>query len=236
MNHLFFLLIAAIAILLCIMIYFLFINPPKKRPFKSADAALRDAKISEEEKKEDDKKQALRHLRKLIDQSEEELIPENRYLVKIFVEKDFPELPAILQLEDIKISIKRDHSNQSIFKVHNAIYALNIARCGYYRSARCIPSRSELEYILAHKDIINIYFKNLGLEQISDKDSFWYIDVPKEYNFNWRNFDWSIGGAYDKLYDKFKILTPTGSVNEPTGEDAKLIVLLNGWDELFEKV
>ena len=123
-----------------------------------------------------------------------------------------------------------------MFDTHNIIYALNLARCGYTRSARIIPTRSEIEFILAHREIINPYLEELGLEQISEKDEFWFLDVPSDWTFNWSTYKWDLSVAYDKLHDKFRVLTPDGIRKEPSKLDAKLILLLSGWEDLFEEI
>lgn len=231
------LLLGVIAFLLCTMVYLWFANNSKlRRPKAPAQQTVvkkekdNTSEITVDNSIYTDK---IRHLAK---RSENELIPEHRNLVKILIEKEYPELPAILQIGDLKLSIKRDHKNQSMFDTHNIIYALNVARCGYSRSTRYIPTKSEIEFILGHKDIINVYLKNLGLEQISDTDEFWYIDMPEGCRLNWPDYKWDLSRAYDKLHDKFFILTPDGIEKEPTNMKTKLLLLLDGYDELFEEV
>ena len=225
-------LLAAIAVLLCIMGYLLFINVRNSRLLKSCY----NKSVEQPEEDVETVSEEIKNLRNLVERCEQKLLPEHRGIVKILVEKEFPELPAILQIEDLKISIKRDHKNKSMFNVHNAIYALNIARCGHTRSARHIPCLSEIKLILAYKDIINVYLEELGLDIISDKDSFWYIDMPSNWVFKWKNYSWDISKAYDKLQDKIFVLTPEGTKKHLDVTNAKVILLLNGWFDLFEKI
>lgn len=203
----------------------------KKRPFKGI---IKKASATTVQQK--DKSHYLDSLRNLATKCEERLIPEHQNLIKILIEKDYPELASILQLEEIKISIKRDGKNVSMFDVYNKIFALNLARCGHYKSVRDIPSKSELEFILAHREIINVYLENLGLETISGKDEYWFIDVPEGQVFSWKDYNWNLQTGFQQLKDKIKVLTPDGIRNEPSGGHAKLILLLNGWDHLFEEV
>ena len=231
------LLIGACVFMLCVMWYLLFIRPPKKRSFKASSKHSETESVKEDVDEESERIRICTDpIREKAKECESKLLPEQRNLLEILVEKEFPELPSVLRLEKLQISIKRDHRNKSMFDVHNVIYALNIARCGYPLSARVIPTRSEIEYILAHRDIINVYLEAFGLDQISENDEFWFLDVPENWTFNWADYRWDLSIAFDKLYKKFRVLTPDGVFEEPTKLDAKLILLLNGWEELFEKI
>ena len=225
------LLLTALIMLSVMMCYLLFAIAFKKKPFKEIIK-----KASAKTVQQKDESYCLDSLRNLVKECEDRLIPEQRNLVKILVEKDYPELASILQLEEIKISIKRDGKNVSMFDVYNKIFALNLARCGHYKSVRDIPSKSELEFILAHREIINVYLENLGLETISEKDEYWFIDVAEGQVFSWKDYNWNLQTGFQQLKDKIKVLTPDGIRDEPSGGHAKLILLLNGWENLFEDI
>ena len=216
--------------------YFDLISKNSDTVSKNSDTQTQEEEEKEEEKEEETVRPEIENLRNLAKRCEKKLLPEHRGLVKILVDKEFPELASILQIDNLRISIKRDHKNQSMFNAHNIIYALNLARCGHSRSARCLPNRSELALILAHREIINVYLEELGLEKISDKDNFWFMDMPANWIFKWKNFNWDLSKACDKLQGKILILTPDGVKTDRTMTNAKVVLLLNGWDELFEEI
>ena len=228
-------LLLTVLILLSVMMCYLLITLVlKRKPFGFLSKRIY-SKISAK-KTEQQRGSHINNLRNLAKMCEEKLIPEHQNLIKILIEKDYPELASILQLEEIKISIKRDGKNVSMFDVYNKIFALNLARCGHYKSVRDIPSKSELEFILAHREIINVYLENLGLETISEKDEYWFIDVPEGQVFSWKDYNWNLQTGFQQLKDKIKVLTPDGIRDEPSGGHAKLILLLNGWENLFEDI
>ena len=169
----------------------------------------------------------------LSQECEAKLPEESRGLIKILVEKSRPQYPAILQIGDLKISLRRDGMNCSVLPANFCIDAVSMACHGYEGAGRYIPVPSELEYVMAHKDIINVYLQALGLEQISANDNFWVVDVSTGLNSGWKRFNWSVATAYEKLKNKFMLRTPAGyqSINESKG--AKVILLLKGWDHLF---
>ena len=103
-------------------------------------------------------------------------------------------------------------------------------------SARYVPTREEAEFILAHRDILNVYLKELGLEQISIKDEFWCVDIPSGWHQNWKDFKWSISDAYDKLNKYFVVLGPEENRKTPSKMDAKLFLLLHGWEDLYVEI
>lgn len=227
MDFTIFLLSAAIIVLLAIM-GGVFIKEWKRKSLERS--------ANKELKPENEDTHLNDELRTIIVKCEEKLPAEERNLVKILIEKDFPELPSILQIDDLKISLKRDHQNKSMFDVHNIIYAINLARCGHMRSARYVPTISEIKLILAHKDIINVYLRELGLETISSNDEFWCLDIPSDWDDSWKKFNWDLTTAYDKLKNKFVVLSPDGLIKEPSKYDAKLVLLQNGWDNIFQEV
>lgn len=228
------LLLAIIAVLLCVIGYLLIIIFRKTKQFNTN--ANDATKHEETDEAEEVVSAEIENLRNIAKRCEEKLAPEHRNLVKILIEKEYPELPAILQIENLRISLKRDHKNQSMFDAHNMIYALNLARCGHTRSARHIPCLSEVKLILAYREIINVYLEELGLEQISDQYNYWFIDVPSNWTFKWKYYNWDLSQACDKLGGKISILTPEGIKKHQSLTNAKVILLLNGWFELFEEI
>ena len=230
------LLLAVIAILLCIMSYLLIINIRNSRLLKSCYKKDVEQPREDEDTEVETVSAEIKNLRSLAERCEQKLLPEQRGMVKILIEKEYPELPAILQIENLKISLKRDHKNNSMFDAHNVIYALNLARCGHNRSARHLPNRSEIKLILTYRDIINVYLEELGLDLISDKDSFWFLDTPSNWTFKWKYYHWSLVEATEKLKNKIFIYTPDGVKRENSLPQAKVVLLLNGWFDMFEEI
>lgn len=172
-------------------------------------------------------------LHKLAEECDAKLPIEYRGKVKILVENDYPDKPAILQIEGLNISIKRLAQPASILNAETALDAISMACYGYEGTGRYVPVPSELEYILGYKDIINVYLQALGLEQISNKDDYWTVDVETGWNTGWKRFGWSVEEAYNKLKDKFKVRTEKTYINTTYHENGKLILLLKGWEHRF---
>ena len=167
---------------------------------------------------------------------EEKLPLHFRGLIKILVECDKPELPAILQVGDLKISIMRNRDNLSVLEAQTPLEAICLARDGYDGTGRYITVPSELEYIIRHKDAINVYLRTLELEPISETANYWVVDVETGRNTGWKRFDWDVNVAYKRLKNKFKIRTPAGYRIPRDHQSAKLILLLKGWEHLFVEV
>lgn len=164
---------------------------------------------------------------------EEKLPRHYRGLIKILVESGKPELPAILQVGNLKISIMRNGSNHSVLEAQSPLEAICLARDGYDGTGRYITVPSELEFIIRHKDAINVYLQALELEPISETADYWTVGVETGWNTGWKRFDWDVNVANKRLKNKFKIRTPDG-YHVPRGhQDAKLILLLKGWEHLF---
>ena len=166
-----------------------------------------------------------------------QLPPEFRDRIKILVNTDNPEHAAILQVDDLKISIRRAAQNQSLYNAQNPIDAINIARYGYDGTGRYIPVPKELKKVLELKPYINVYFKALGLEEISDNDEFWCVDTVTGYPTGWKRFGWSAETAYECLKDSFYVRTKNGEMQKVcAGKNLKVFVLLKGWEHLFTEV
>ena len=173
-------------------------------------------------------------LHELAKRCEAELPVEHRGLVKILIEKEFPDLPAALQIGDVKISIKRDNKNVSLFDVVSPRDVLNIARDGYNFTGRYVPVPCELETVLRNADVINVYFRALGLEEISCENDFWCACTETGWRTGWKRFDWSVDVALEKLGDKILVRRANAIFrNTPPKGVAKLFVLLKGWEHLF---
>ena len=189
--------------------------------------------LAKEKSLEDDKHLVNPKLHYLAQECNAKLPPKYQGLIKILVEKDHPKLPAILQVGDIKISLKRENHIQSMFIVQSPLDAISMACYGYEGTGRYITVPYELEYILEHKDIINVYLKALGVEPISQNENYWTVSVEMGWNTGWKRFSWSVSEAYEKLHKKFKVRTPNGYHTTDFDPEAKLILLLKGWEHCF---
>ena len=177
------------------------------------------------------------HLHDLAIECEAKLPDTHRGLIKILVEKDYPELAAALQIKDIRINLKRDEHPQSLFSVNSPRDALYIARDGHNDTGRYIPVPSEVELILKYQEPINVYLRALGLETISSEDRFWCVDTATGWITGWKRFRWDVTTALNALNNQFRIRTPNGYIALPYYPDtAKLFVLLKGWEHLFAEV
>lgn len=174
--------------------------------------------------------------RELVAECEAKLPPQERGLIKLLVEKEYPSLPAILQVGDLKISLKRFGFNRSLFEPCCVWEALTIARDGYNGTTRYIPVPKELEFILSKRDAINVYLQALGLETISAESTFWTVDIETGRNTGWKRFDCNIGTAFRKLRSRFRLRTPEGYDIASDNAQAKLLLLLKGWEHLFTEV
>lgn len=149
---------------------------------------------------------------------------------------------AILQIGELKISVRRDGQNQSLFKVHSFFEALQLANNGYCvdngNTGRYIPVPAELETILSYAHIINVYLKALGLEQIPEKGDFWCVDTKTGWNTGWKRFNWSVTEAFKRLHGKSRIRMSDGELlyEVEHEEIVNLFLLLKGWDYLFIEV
>lgn len=224
METLFYLSMAVNLILLSAIIFLLRHNAENKTPI------LKVPKTGFQPPQQAIRNQKLHNLAAVC---EAKLPQEKRNSIKLLVEKDSPDLPAILQIGEIKISLKRNNVNRSLGEAKNIYEAVCYARNGYNGSGRYIPVPSEVDFVLAQKDIINVYLKALELEPISDKDKFWAVDTETGWNTGWKRFDWSVEKACQKLHNKFCIRTQTGYKKPNENESAKLFVLLKGWEHLF---
>lgn len=174
-------------------------------------------------------------LRAVAEVCEAKLSEEDRGKVKLLVyEYDIQHL-AILQIGELKISLRRDNVSQSLFSLRSFYEALGMASDGYGGTGRYIPVPEEVEFVLSQRHIINVYLETLGLEQISEKDDFWCVDTETGWNTGWKRFDWSAAKAFEKLHRKARIRASDGAfLPQVEAEDkAKLFLLLKGWEHLF---
>ena len=149
----------------------------------------------------------------------------NSTLIKVCVEivkhqKDFFEKGAKflkpLRLKDVAQDI--------------GVHETTVSRISNAKYIQCEWGLFEVKYFFSNA--VNVQSKDI----ISDKDSFWYIDMPSNWVFKWKNYSWDISNAYDKLQDKICVLTPEGTKKHLDVTNAKVILLLNGWFDLFEKI
>jgi len=178
-------------------------------------------------------------LKKIADECEAKLPEEDRGKVKLLVQYNNHKKLAILQIGDLRISLCRRGNNQSLFTINSFYEALQLARDGYDDgTARYIPVPSELETILAQRQIINVYLKALGLEQISEEDDFWCVNTETGWNTGWKRFDYDIDVAFKKLKHRSWIRTKKGQFLRLTDrpENAKLFLLLKGWEHMYSEV
>lgn len=225
------------AFLLLMIFYFVCIKGGKKKeqvkPNKTKSSSEVEQNVST---KQDEPVIKNQQLHDLALKCEAEL-PENlRNKVKILVEKESPELPAALQIDDIKIGIKRYDKNKSLFDVSNPMEALIIARDGYSGTGRYIPVPSELQFVIDNREVLNVYLNALELEEIYDNNEFWCVDTATGWVTGWKRFHWSVDFAHSKLADKFLVRTRMTYKQKPSNYSAKLFVLLKGWDHLFVEV
>ena len=170
-------------------------------------------------------------------QCEKQLPEEFKNRIKILVETEYPEYAAILQVDDIKISIRRNQRNQSVFGAQTPLDAISIARFGYERTGRYVPVPDELKKIWAMKDAVNVYLRALNLEEISENDEFWCVDTVTGCETGWKAFRWSVENAHEILKDNFYLYKGDGELQRCcAGRNAKVFVLLKGWEHLFTQV
>lgn len=178
-------------------------------------------------------------LRAVAEVCEAKLSEEDRGKVKLLVHKDDTQHLAILQIGELKISLRRNDVNQSLFNLRSFYETLEWANNGYNVKGLCtgryIPVPEEVEFVLSQRHIINVYLEALGLEQISEKDDFWCVDTETGWNTGWKRFGWSVAKAFEKLHRKARIRTSDGAfLPQVEAEDkAKLFLLLKGWEHLF---
>lgn len=176
------------------------------------------------------------HLRELAQKCEEKLPLEDRGLIKILIEREHPDFPAILKVGDIMLSIKREESNISQFEVTTPREALVLARDGYNTTARYLLVPKELEFVLQHYKAINIYLDALGLETINPKNKFWSINTSTSWYSGWKRFNWNIDTALKHYNGFFMTVSEKGCTFEVHQAKAKLLLKLSGWEHLFCEV
>ena len=208
----------------------------KKETVKSDEPVTSEDAGKEVFYEQNDKIVGNRLLHDLALRCESELPEIYRNQVSILIEKDDPYLPAALQIGNIKISIKRNNSTQSLYDVANPREALIIARDGYPGTGRYIPSPSELDFVLKKREILNVYLRALGLEEISIDDEFWCVNTEAGWNTGWKRFNWNIDEARRRLVGKFWVRDKKMYRKLPSNETAKLFVLLKGWEYKFVEV
>ncbi len=183
--------------------------------------------------------QASAALRVIADVCERQLEEKDRGKVKLLVHEDDPQHLAALQIGELRISLRRNNENLSLFHISSFRAALELARNGYcvkgFQTARYIPVPKEIEFILSQRHIINVYLKTMGLEQISEKDDFWCVDTETGWNTGWNRFGWNTTKAYDKLHRKSRVRTSDGNyIPQVACEDkVSLFLLLKGWEHLY---
>lgn len=177
-------------------------------------------------------------LRTIAASCEAKLPEEDRGKVKLLVYHEVPQQIAALQIGDLKISLCRNYFVQSMFKVHSFLEALILAKDGYRGTGRYIPTPQELEKILSQRHIINVYLEAMGLSLISDTEDFWCVDTKTGYKTSWKHFYWKAQVAFDCLAPKSKIRTSDKKYLTTTERSDKvnLILLLKGWEHLFDEV
>ncbi|MBE6451442.1 MAG: hypothetical protein E7016_05720 [Alphaproteobacteria bacterium] len=169
----------------------------------------------------------------------EKQLPEGfKNRIKILVETEYPEYAAILQVDDIKISIRRNERNQSVFSAQTPLDAINIARFGYETTGRYVPVPDELKKILAMKDAVNVYLRALNLEEISENDEFWCVHTEAGCReTGWKALGWSAETAHKIFKNDFHLYKGDGQLQHcRDGQNAKVFVLLKGWEHLFTQV
>ena len=176
------------------------------------------------------------HLRDLATSCEEKLLPEDRGLIKILIEREHPDFPAILKVRNIMLSIKREESNISQFEVITPREALVLARDGYNGTARYLLTPDELKFVLKHYEAINVYLEALGLETIDPSNQFWCIDTITCWGTGWRRFDWSIDLALDYFENRFMTISKNSVTYRAKNVKGMLILKLSGWEHLFTEV
>lgn len=176
------------------------------------------------------------HLRDLAISCEEKLLPEDRGLIKILVEREHPDFPAILKVGNIMLSIKREESNISQFDVSTPRETLVLARDGYNRTARYLLVPNEMEFVLKHYKAINVYLEALGLETINPKNKFWSINTSTSWYSGWKRFNWNIDTVLKHYNGFFMTVSEKGCTFNVHKAKAKLLLKLSGWEHLFCEV
>lgn len=172
----------------------------------------------------------------LITECEEKLDPRHRGLIKLVFEKENPDKPAALKIGNLKISLLRYGTFESLHLVSSPLEALYIARDGYHGTGRYIPIPEEVGFILSYQTAINVYLEALNLATLSSNDPYWCIDTTSGPETGWNKFGWNVNNVIAKLGDKFRVRTPSGYQNTPPHGVAYLFVLLKSWDYLFVEI
>ncbi|MBE6444802.1 MAG: hypothetical protein E7019_01910 [Alphaproteobacteria bacterium] len=173
------------------------------------------------------------HLRDLATSCEEKLLPEDRGLIKILIEREYPDFPAILKVGNIMLSIKREESNVSQFEVITPREALVLARDGYNGTARYLLTPDELKFVLKHYEAINVYLEALGLETIDPSNQFWCINTTTNWTTGWKRFDYDIEVAFNHFKNRFMTISQHSMMYRAMRVKGKLILKLSGWEHLF---
>ena len=232
METMFYWSMALNGILLLTIVWLLHSGQFSTKAEASAENKMRTAK-NEVYRAEQENRVSNEVLYALGQECETKLPEQYRGFIKILIEKERPQYPAILQVGDLKINLRREGASCSVLQADFCVDAVSMACYGYEGTGRYIPVPTELEYIMTYKDIINVYLQALGLEQISADDNFWTLDVETGWNSGWKRFNWSVATACEKLKNKFLLRTAAGYKNANESKGAKLILLLKGWDHLF---
>lgn len=178
---------------------------------------------------------AREDLRKIAARCEKKLLPEDRGKITLLTDTETAAF-VILQIDGLNISLCRDGKPQSLFYVNRLTTALSLARDGYAGTGRYIPVPEEVKCVLRNRKAINVYLKELGLEQIPEHAEFCCLDVETGWNTGWKRFNWDIDEAYSRLKKKFRILNAEGKLVKHEGQRTPLFLLLKGWEHLFAKV
>lgn len=204
---------------------------PVKRAYMAARKAKTDKKAAPEIKK-NTPKVTNEFLKKLAAECEAQLPEEDRGKIKLLIDTEHAQLAA-LQIGELRISLRRNERNQSLFRPLDFWDVLYLAKNGYNGTGRYVPVPHELDFILSQCRIINVYLKALKLEEISPEDAFWCVDVKTGWSTGWKRFEWNIAQAHAALSSKSEVRQHKGCSANKQG---KLFLLLKGWNYMFVEV
>lgn len=218
-----------------VLLLFLICRKPLKRACLTIKKAKTDKKASPEIET-NTPRVTNKHLKEIAVECETLLPEEDRGKVKLLIDDKYAQLAA-LQIGELRISLCRYKHSRSLFVPGTFLDALRLACEGYEGTGRYIPVPREVYFVLSQCRIINVYLEALGLETISARDNFWCVDVETGWNTGWKRFRWDIDVAFAKLHHLARIRTGGKKYARNTASlEAKLFLLLKGWDYMFVEV